>query len=143
MAMPRFGIKSLLISCAVIALWLSTFGGYLVGADVRDSILLVAYLAALLAAICNRGRRRIFWIGFFSVLPAFAILPNTFGSFFAPDFHWVDWLLGSMGIRDFDQPNDYYNAVVDTCRAIWLMLMSTIVGWIGTRIYDHSQKSGQ
>src|SRR4051812_38705470 len=63
-AMPRFGIKSLLIVITVVALWFSTFTDYPVAYHVRRSIVLLIFSASVLVAVYGRGRWRAFWIGF-------------------------------------------------------------------------------
>jgi len=136
-AMARFGTKLLLVAVAVFALWLSTFSGFLGGDDVRRSILLVVYLAALLAAIYSRGRERAFWIGFFAMMPVIIIASNSsLGGYFVPHFGWVPYLTQPYGIGPGDNPSYTYQAIEDTARALWFLALSTILGYIGAGIYD-------
>jgi hypothetical protein len=140
--MPQFGTKSLLITVAVVALWLSTFSGFHAGDDVRSSILLVLYLAALLAAIYSRGRDRAFWIGFCAVIPAVYWVPGnatSMGSDFVPKFYWVEEFTVPHGIGNTNNPNDTFGAILDTAKAIWLLVLSTTLGYIGARIHDRFQ----
>jgi hypothetical protein len=137
--MARFGIKLLLVAVAVVALWLSTFSGFVGGDDVRRSILLVLYLAALLNAIYSRGRERAFWIGFFAVMPVVFVPSGSLGGFFVPQFGWVPYLTEPYGAGPSGSPSYTYQAIEDTTRALWFLALSTTVGYIGAGIYDRTQ----
>jgi hypothetical protein len=141
--MPRFGTKVLLIAVAIVALWLATLTGFSAGGDVRHSILLMVYVAALLAAIYSRGRERAFWIGFFAVMPVVIVVPSgSLGGFFVPQFGWVPYLTQPYGIgpSGSEIANNVYQAFEDTVRAFWFLGLSSALGYIGAAIYDRSQK---
>lgn len=92
--MPRFGMKSLLIAFALIALWLSTFAGYTGADDVRAFIMLAILVTSGIAAMTHTGRRRAFWAGFFGT--TLAIDTKMFFLAFDATFRWmrqfsIDW----------------------------------------------------
>jgi hypothetical protein len=89
--MPRFGTKSLFVLVAVVALWLSTFGGYGAADDVRRSILLLIFVTAGVAAAYTRGRDRAFCAAFFAVmLLCGGISLSTPMYRYVPTFHWQE-----------------------------------------------------
>jgi hypothetical protein len=135
--LPRFGTKTLLLGFSLVALWLSTIYLHAVGSDIRDAIIFVISGASLLGAIYYRGRRQAFCIGFFVTVLAVAVnaAPNY------PRFSWIRNLLSA-----YDQyqnlPNgalnyrfDFFN---DSIRALVKLLLATLIGYLGIRIYEHS-----
>jgi hypothetical protein len=91
--MPRFGTKSLFVLVAVAALWLSTFGGYGAGEDVRRSIMLLILVTAGAAAFCARGRQRAFCAAFLAVLMVCGGVSLSTPLYrYMPTFRWQDSL---------------------------------------------------
>src|SRR3954468_11751110 len=91
--MPRFGTKSLFVLVAVAALWLSTFGGYGAGEDVRRSIMLLILVTAAVAAFCTRGRQRAFCAAFFAVMLVCGGVSLSSPLYrYMPTFRWQDSL---------------------------------------------------
>src|SRR5690242_2030834 len=83
--MPRFNIKQLLIIITIVSCWLSTtLVTYDTGNDVRQLMLLLGLAASGLTAFCTRGRRQVFWLGFFFVASVFAY--NTLS---IPNLYWI------------------------------------------------------
>ena len=146
--MPRFGIKTLLIGFAVVALWLSTFSGYFAANDVRRCILLAVLAASGYSAAYSRGRSRAFWVGFFVTMLAHGFsLAETFDSVAVPPrFGYVSTLdpatvLTNRVIRYFAASGSplydpIYRAIEATFAAVWVLAMSTLIGLIGLCAYD-------
>jgi hypothetical protein len=112
--MPRFGTKTLLFVCMLVALWCSTFSGYAAAGDVRASVLLLIFLAAGFAAIYHRGRPRAFWAGFFAVMLLCG--GNSWQapvSKYVPNFSWRTQQVGPM-IMQYSAPPTTYAAPVPT-----------------------------
>jgi hypothetical protein len=63
--MPGFGIKSLLLAVALVALWLSTLYGYTGSNDIQALIWTAIVVMSGVAAFCYTGRQRAFLGGFF------------------------------------------------------------------------------
>jgi hypothetical protein len=136
--MPRFSIKFLLVVFAIAALWLSTFAGYGSASDVRAFIMLSILAASGVAAISYDGRRRAFWIGFFITILEVGVNGRPhFG------FYWVTTLLNAYGQYQ-NLPNGFTNygyAFYDaTLRALVVLLIATLMGFIGILIYGHCQR---
>src|SRR3990172_8466194 len=62
--MPRFGIKTMLVATACLALWFSTFTDIPGAYAIRRSFVVLIFCAAVVATIYTAGSRRAFWIGF-------------------------------------------------------------------------------
>jgi hypothetical protein len=135
--LPRFGTKTLLLGFVLVALWLSTIYLHAVGSDIRDAIIFVISGSSLLGATYYRGRRQAFCIGFFITVLAVAVgaAPNY------PHLHWIRNLLNA-----YDQQQNLPSGALnyefaffnDTIRALVLLLVATLMGYLGIRIYDHS-----
>src|SRR5262245_26279875 len=88
--MPQFGLKTLLFAFVVGAFWMSTAAGYPAAPDIQASIALAILLGAAFAVACFRGRRRMFWAGFFvafllmSCVPLSKVFPHV-----VPAFDWA------------------------------------------------------
>jgi hypothetical protein len=147
--MPRFGIKSLLISFAVVALWLSTFADYSAAHDVRSIIFLTALLASAFKAAYCRGRKRAFWTGFFMFFLVCAIQPKWF---VVPNFNWLDppasrWAQAFTGNLSPNERIGREKELLSAIRAtIWIAIivpLSTLFGFITARMYDQRRMDDQ
>jgi hypothetical protein len=138
--MPRFGTKSLLIVVALLALWLSTVNRHAVGSDIRNSIMLAIAVTSLLGVIYYGGQRRAFWTGFFITVLAVSVRASPF----YPKLYWINNLMSAYG-QDRDLPRGATNYVYvfydETFRAFVTLLLATLMGYIGTRIYEHSHQT--
>jgi hypothetical protein len=139
--MPRFGIKTLLITFFVSALWLSTFAGYGASADVRGAVMLVILLSAVFAAVYFAGPQRAFWAGFAAVM-----LLSCFGRAirqyftYLPQFGWPDTVARTLTSNN--QSNSVLNlAIYSTIREAFNLILAVIVGRIAVYIYDQSRRS--
>jgi hypothetical protein len=129
--MPKFGMKRLLIGFAVVAIWLATFQ-YVGGEDVRASFMLLILLTSMLATIYCRRRNRAFAIGFFAVMfIAFTSEPKSL----FPQHRWLQYLWGG------DDWDGRYPPTHDTVQFIASMILASLVGYIGTYIYDQTRES--
>jgi hypothetical protein len=141
--MPRFGTKSLLIAFAVAALWLSSLSGYYFGADLRNGILLSIFVLSGIAAIYNQGRRRAFWAAFWAVILLHAA---KFGDSapirYVPNFGWIDTFLNQTAAAPGDplvgMNDNQLSFLLATIRAVWVLALATLVGYMATYIYDQS-----
>jgi hypothetical protein len=148
--MPRFGTKSLLVGVSLIAAWLSTLSGYAAGQDVRRAVLLVIVSAAGFSAIYFRGQRQAFWIGFSFALVLLAIQPQWR---FVPSTWWSRQLAENLAVQTPIGPVapnttpahegpvvgrqlKVFHGIIDTVWLVCAMLLSAVIGWIGTTIHD-------
>jgi hypothetical protein len=150
--MPRFGIKTLLFSFLVVALWLTTFSGYALANDVRRGVLLAVLAGSGYAAVYLRGRQRAFWAGFlltmlahgFSLAEAFDSLttPLRFGYVSRLDFAGVltNRLVLYVAAQGSPHYDATYRAMEATFAAVWVLMMSTVIGLVGLSVYDHCHK---
>jgi hypothetical protein len=131
--MPRFSIRFLLFLFTIVALWLSTAAGYRGAPDVRSLIVLSVLVAAGVAAISYDGRRRAFWAGFFITLWALAVEGKP-----VVGRLWITQMLNSYGLFQ-NLPNGYLNnryMLLDTTlQSIVIVLLATLMGFIGVLIY--------
>ena len=137
--MPRFDVKTLLLVFAVVALWLSTFTSHFFANEVRNLILYAILLISGLSAFCFRGRRQMFWLGFFATMLLF-----MFGSSAAspPHLRWCAQLYISYKPAHLGSSLSAFDNGVIASMALWLILIcSTVMGFVGMRIYDQSQKA--
>lgn len=137
--MPRFDIKALLFVFAVVALWLSTFTSNFLANEVRNLIIYSILLISGLNAFCFRGRRQMFWLGFFATMLLF-----MFGSSEAtpPHLRWCIQLYISYKPAPFGVRLTPFDNGVIASMALWMILIcSTTMGFVGMRIYDQSQKA--
>ena len=145
--MPRFGLKGVLVVFTVVAVWFSTFAGYVGSEDVRSSIVMLTVAASGSAAYCNRGRRKCFWLGFFFVLLVTAMFQTTL----APQMIWV-----ANSVRPLVTPIDIYGdarlagpstqrveCIAATIRLASNLILATAAGFIGFYVYDHSSRPGE
>jgi len=153
--MPRFNIKQLFIIIAIISCWLSTtLVDYETGNDVRQSMLLLGLAATGLTAFCTRGRRQVFWLGFFFVASIFAYntlsIPNLYwipnfsdGTFFNNGVSGVDPTVPRYLTAQFGSApaNDFAELAGETIRLLIYIVISSMAGFIGIYIYDQTQKS--
>ena len=59
-----------------------------------------------------------------------------------PNFHWIPAVTERFGIRPVDGSlNDFYRFIEDSIWAMWLILLSTALGYMSTYIYDQARKS--
>jgi hypothetical protein len=144
--MPQFSIKGMLIVFAVVALWLSAATGYAAAGDVRKSITLVMFLASGFAAVCFRGRRQMFWVGFFVVFSLMVcnkisdfLIPNnkpTLGWANSVATQWAPSLSTNADVR-----SAVHSWIYSTIWMAWVLTLATVVGFISAYIYDQSRKS--
>jgi hypothetical protein len=138
MTSPRFGIKSLLFTVAMAALWLSTFTGYYGAGDVRSFIMLCILVAAGVAAINYDGRRRAFWAGFFITVLVVGINHQP-----AIGVQWIRYLLNSYGLYQ-NLPNgnldDRFIFLDATMQAAVSLLIATATGFIGILVSENCQR---
>src|SRR5215216_670481 len=88
--MPRFRLKTMLILFAVVALWCSTITGYAAASDVQRMMVLLTFAASILAAYCNDGKRRAFWLGFSIVIvPMGCGIYTNWPQLPIPNFFWT------------------------------------------------------
>jgi hypothetical protein len=146
-AMPKFSIKLLLFAFAVLALWLASLNlGAEIGGDVRRSIFLVMFLGPAFAAVCFRGRRQMFWIGFFVVLLLWVCPKLENPPLYVPLFGWAgqlfhDW---AAGMSNDDQVRFAIASwMLWTIRSVWILALAALVGFIAAYIYDQSRKSDE
>lgn len=134
---PRFDIKTLLLIFTGVALWLSTFTGYSLASDLRNLIIYSVFLVAGLKAFCLRGRRQVFWVGFFStmLLFLFASSGNT------PQARLGYFIYTSLRSTAFGGDiSPFDSAAMSSIGFLVVMLGSTAMGYVGKRIYDQSQE---
>lgn len=147
--MPRFGIKSLLIVSAGLALWLSTFSRYAAASDVRKALLLAVLIASSYAAIRFEGRRRAFWGGFAvtMLIHGFTIpfdpsVPELLWFGYAPKLDWsghaTNKLLPYIAASGSQLYQQLYPAVQATFAALWVLVVSMLIGWICAHVYDQT-----
>jgi hypothetical protein len=142
--MPRFGIKTLLIAVAAIALWLSTLTGFTSGQDVQRSILLVILFSSALGMIYCVGRERAFSASFFACMLVVGLpLPTSIMWPYRPEFRWLnDFILGFWGtLAESEHKDMLRSALAVTIWSVWVLALSTIIGFIGAYFYDQSRKS--
>jgi hypothetical protein len=145
--MPRFALKGMLIGCAVVALWFSTFAGYPGSDDVRAIIVMLTVVAAGVNAFCSRGRQRCFWLAFFFVLLVTAIGQMML----VPTMYWVTYsvrpLVTSMDIYgDMQMPGPSMRKVEFIAVTIKLtldLILATAAGCIGLYVYDHNPTANE
>src|SRR4051812_12765029 len=70
MQIPRFGMKSLLILFAAVALWLSTFVQYTGAHDFRYAMKLAVAIVSAAASASSVGAGRYYWGGFAATMLA-------------------------------------------------------------------------
>ena len=131
--MARFRIGTLLIVFAVVALWFSTITGYESAYDVRTLLMLSVLVASGVAATKYDGHRRAFWIGFFlTVLTTGLDGRSPFG------LPWAERLLYAYGMYQ-NLPNGYPNHAYmfsnATIHAVVLLLIATVMGFLGVLVY--------
>jgi hypothetical protein len=137
--MPRFGTKTLLIVCAVVALWFSTFAGHPTTADVRASILLVPFLVSAAGAVFCQGSHRVFWAGFFVTMlvvgcrPIRQAIPN-----YAPNLDSVNSLAQRLA-NSLNVQGNVRSGIHATIWLIWVLSLSTVVGLCSAYIYERSR----
>lgn len=139
--MPRFGMKSLLIVFAVIALWLSTFAGYTGADDVRAFIMLTILITSGVAALSSTGRRRAFWAGFFGTM--LAVATKLFFIAFVATFRWmrelsVEWALG---IKEPIETGEVAKSINATIFLALTLIMATVIGLLCVHVYDQCKKA--
>src|SRR4051812_5786051 len=128
--MPRFGVKSILVVFAVVALWCSTFSDYAAAGDVRRTIVFFTLVISILLAYWSERRQKVFWLSF-----AIVIVPMGCGIYYnsqqfpIPLFHWITQIFG-------DGTPKTYNARIETIRAFGALLFATVAGYSSLYIYD-------
>jgi hypothetical protein len=139
--MARFRLRTVLIVTAVVALWLSTVTEYPSAEDVRRSLLLLIYLTTVVAAIHYRGRQRAFYMGFCTIFFVIYFLPrDEIASFITPRFNWLPSVTTHYGFGPQGATNDFYLFIQDTVFGLWMLLLSTVLGFVSAHIYDQSRK---
>ena len=140
--MRRFGLKSLLIVTTVIAIWLATFsvpdqGLQGAGAHIRRAMLVMVLIAAGVAAVCNRGRRRAFWSAFCAMM--LLLMVDVIGNYYRPNLHVIaqSWATNSSTLRRSSIAIVFYCIVRDGL----VLAFATASGLLARWIYDQSQKS--
>ena len=138
--MPRFGIKSLLVGVAVLALWFASLRNFGRSYEIITAISFVIALASATAAIYNRGRRRAFWAGFFATMlivgpplwpTSLQLVPNlTFAA-----RTWADAIAQATGSTWASS-----NAAFYSLRAVLLITLATAAGLSAVYMYDQSKQ---
>jgi hypothetical protein len=136
--MARFSIRTLLMLVAVVALWLSTIAGYESAHDVRALLMLSVLVASAVAVMKYDGRRRAFWVGFFLTLLTTGLDGKSlFG------LPWAQRLLNEYGMYQ-NLPNGYLNHtyffLMSTIHAVVLLLIATVMGFLGVLVYGAIDK---
>jgi hypothetical protein len=143
--MPKYSMKLLLLAFVVLALWMASLnGGDEIGEDVRRSIFLAIFLGSAFAAVYFRGRRQMFWIGFFVVLLMMGC-PNLQNliPFYFPEFRWPgqlchDW---AAGLSSDDQVRAATASWMSwSIRFVWTIALAATVGFMAAYIYDQRHK---
>ena len=137
--MVRFSIRSLLMLIAVVALWLSTIAGYESANDVRALLMLSVLVASGVAVTKYDGRRRAFWVDFFlTVLTMGLDGKSPFG------LPWAQRLLNEYGMRQ-NLPNGHLNHtyffVLSTIDAAVLLLIATVMGFLGVLVFGGNRQA--
>jgi len=153
--MPRFNIKQLLIIIAVVSCWLSTrLVDYDTGIEFRQLMLLLGLAASGLTAFCSRGRRQVFWLGFFAVAAVFAynwmVIPTLN---WIPQFSQRSFLDNGDSAADITVPRflvaqfgsapseySFLQLADETIRILFVVIVSSVAGLIGVYIYNQTQK---
>jgi hypothetical protein len=131
--MPRFGMQSLIVGCAFVAIWASTLTGIYEGAeDVRRSLKVLLIISSLLAAYYAEGRPRAFYLGFSGTW----LLCIVAGTNLAPQFMELGRLIRS--VAGFSGVIN--SALYDTVRTCGTLILGTIAGLVGLYLYDQSRK---
>lgn len=134
----RYSIRSLLMLIAVSALWLSTIAGYESANDVRALLMLSVLVASGVAVTKYDGRRRAFWVGFFlTVLTTGLYGKSPFG------LPWAERLLNEYGMgRNWfnNNLNHTYFFVISTIHAAVLLLIATVMGFLGVLVFGAIDK---
>jgi hypothetical protein len=138
--MPRFGMKSLLIVFAAVALWFSTFAGYTGGDDVRAFIMLAILITSGVAALSSTARRRAFWAGFFGTM--LAVATKLFFIAFVATFRWMrefsmEW---AVGIKEPMERGEFAKSINATIFLSLTLLMATVIGLLCVHVYDACKK---
>src|SRR5262245_52302544 len=138
--MRWFSKNAILIVVVVVVLWFSTFAGYLAGHGVRAAITIGVLVSSLLAAVCGRGRKRAFWIGFFTTMLLVHLATTTW----IPDtrliLNWVDNVVDYFRERPEPKATDaranQWWAIIRTIDEALTLSFSLFIGFIGCHIYD-------
>lgn len=127
--MLQFGTKTLLIVLSFSALWLSTASDFNGASDIRGAIFILLIVYAALRAYYSVGKPKAFWLGFAAIMV-------LMGRDSQPMFYSVnyDFRTGSEYdlLTGFNRETVYFGAA---------LTLATIAGYIGTYIYDQSQKT--
>jgi hypothetical protein len=142
--MRRFGIKSVLISMAVVAVWLATFsapdpGLQGPGVHIRKAMLLIIFVAAGMAAACNRGRSRAFWAAFFVTM--LLLVVDVLSSYYRPDCNsiarnWTNQVNRMFGLSTYLQ-----TFVFCSIRDGFVIVIAAVAGVVAAWVYDKSRKA--
>jgi hypothetical protein len=125
--MPRFRVGSLLILFAFVAMWLSTFAKYTGSEDVRHGLRLLIAATSVVAAYCNGGRARAFWMGFAAIWILYYLSSPAAG----PKLFWVQaWVENDGPFPDSDT-----SVVMDTVRTGSILILAIVAGLIGIYSY--------
>ncbi len=140
MQIPRFRIRTLLITFAVVSFWLGTFGlpdQSRTGDQLRLVMIMAVCITSGFAAIYFRAKRRAFWAAFFVTLLLFHV-QFQFRSQFLPNVYWI----ADSWAEQLNQghANDSIATVTKSSLGIGLLLgLSATVGLIVAGIYDCSR----
>jgi hypothetical protein len=142
--MRRFDIKSVLIMTAVVAIWLATFsapdpGLQGPGVHIRKAMLLIIFVAAGMAAACNRGRSRAFWAAFFVTM--LLLVVDVLSGYYRPDCNsiagnWTNHLTRAFGLSSYVQ-----TFVFCSIRDGFVIVIATVAGVFAVWVYDQSRTS--
>ena len=132
-------MKLMLILFAVVALWLSTFTGYLGDSDVRSLIMLSICVVAALRAYCLSGRARVFWLGFLVAL----YLTISLSDSFRPTFESLRKELlpaNDFGIQVPARLYGFWLGIYETVQACVFLTFATVMAYVGAYTYDQTHK---
>jgi hypothetical protein len=140
MQMPRFGMKSLLILFAAVALWLSTFAQYKAADDVRYVVRLAVAIISAAAATSNVGARRWYWGGFSTTMFALcwrASLGPT------RDFtlgFWPSIQLTEFATKGSTIGSGSAQGIQSTLVFIFWLAVSTVIGLLCSYVYSQTNR---
>jgi hypothetical protein len=140
MKRPRFGIKSLLIVSAVVALWLSTLYGYTGSNDIQAFIWTAIVVMSAVAAASYSGKRRAFWAGFSgtSLLTSLRTPFSTYGA----NLEWTQKLsmdLAKAWQGDIAGRGRLVLNINTTLMFVTLLAAATVIGFLCVFVYEQSR----
>ena len=139
--MPRFGLKSLLIVFALVAVWCSTLRDFAGAQDVRAFVMIAIFVASGVAAYAYEGRWRAFWMGVFGT--QFVMGSRQFFTLFGARFDWAlrlirDWANDPMQPR---ARGTYILGVHMTLIYGATLIVAALIGLLCVYVYDQAKRN--